>query len=404
VTALKNRPLLLFMPEGNILAHVSRGIEVAKCLRRQNVDIRFACAGAASHLVEEAGFPLIPIATQPRDDLLARLHQGKSVFTHESLKKAVDIDLALLKQLRPDVVVGDFRCSLGISAPLSGVPYICVTNAVWTPYYAGSLEPPDSFILTKILGKRICRLLVPIAQQAVFRHYAAPFNRIRKQAALAVQDDIRRCMSEADLTLLADLPEFAPSMNLPSYMKYVGPIVWEPDIADPEELNTLSADKPVVYLTLGSTGGASLEELARAMSERDWQVICTTGGRSVGQLPESCIAVPFANGVRMCQLADVVVCHGGNGTLYQSLSAGTPVVGLPAFHDQEYNMQQVECLGVGISIPPGRRVLRSLPDAVARVLDDPEARSKANALSRKLKDWNGPMMAADAIREFLAGL
>ena len=54
----------------------------------------------------------------------------------------------------------------------------------------------------------------------------------------------------------------------------------------------------------------------------------------------------------MCEAADVVVCHAGNGTIYQALSQGKPIVGVPEFHDQEFNMQRVETFGVGLRARP----------------------------------------------------
>ncbi len=50
------------------------------------------------------------------------------------------------------------------------------------------------------------------------------------------------------------------------------------------------------------------------------------------------------------EIADLVVCHGGNGTIYQALSHGRPVIGIPTIPDQAYNMRMVERLKLGTSI------------------------------------------------------
>lgn len=62
------------------------------------------------------------------------LARGAPVFTAKVLEGYVEQELALMDQLRPDVVVGDFRLSLRISASLRRIPYVNVTNAYWSLY------------------------------------------------------------------------------------------------------------------------------------------------------------------------------------------------------------------------------------------------------------------------------
>jgi UDP:flavonoid glycosyltransferase YjiC (YdhE family) len=124
---------------------------------------------------------------------------------------------------------------------------------------------------------------------------------------------------------------------------------------------------------MGSTGPLSamkavLERLS-SLSMRA-QVICTTATQDIGALPEGCFQVPFASGSRLCEVADVVVCHGGNGTIYQALSRGKPIVGAPAFHDQDFNMQQVRNLGLGLMARTGRRLAESIEQGVEKILSD----------------------------------
>ncbi len=396
---------ILFMPEGTVLAHLSRCLMVARQLDRSKFDIQFACSGPSVYLVEEAGFPLIPVTTQPREELLGRLHNGESAFTYEVLREYARAEISLFRSIRPDVVVEDFRPSLGISASVQGVPLVRITNAVWTRYYTGAMDPPDSFILTKKLGKKLCRGIAPVARPLILRHYAAPFNKVRQELWLEPQSDVRQCMSEGALTLLPDLPSFAPTKKLPANFHYVGPILWEKDFRKPHWLDDLDKNRPTVYLTLGSTGpGDKLPQLARALSEADFQVICTTGEGDIQEFPRRCFFVDYASGRQLCELADVVVCHGGNGTIYQALSVGTPVVGVPTFHDQEFNMQQVCRLGLGASLKPDEQLPLELPQTVERVLGDDSYRAKCAEFKEQLKEWNGPEEAARQITKFVSEL
>lgn len=59
---------------------------------------------------------------------------------------------------------------------------------------------------------------------------------------------------------------------------------------------------------------------------------------------------------------DLVVNHGGSGSVIGALSHGIPVVVLPLGADQELNGQRVEALGVGTVIDP----ITSMPEQIAK--------------------------------------
>ncbi len=80
---------------------------------------------------------------------------------------------------------------------------------------------------------------------------------------------------------------------------------------------------------------------------------------------------------------DVVVTHGGHGTLVRALASGCAVVCAPAAGDMNENAARVDWAGAGVRIP--RRLLgpRSVRLAVERALGEPELRASA----RELADW-----------------
>jgi UDP:flavonoid glycosyltransferase YjiC (YdhE family) len=388
------------MPEGTILAHVGRTLSVARELDAARFELLFAASGEYADRIDRAGLPRRDVYTQPRERLLARLHKNESAFEEAELRRYVEDERRLLGAVRPTVVVGDFRASLGISARLAGVPYVCVTNAVWSPYCAMRLDPPENWLATRLVGKPLLRRLAPFLEPAVFRHYARPFNRVRAEHGLPPVEDVREAMCSDDLTLLADVPEFFPSRDLPEHFRYVGPILWEPEGDRADEQPLKGDGRPTAYLTMGSTGGlARLAELAAALAAAGLRVLCTTGGRDRDALPEGCVAIGFGAGSRLCRAADVVVCHAGNGTVYQALSQGRPVVGVPEFFDQEFNAQRLEALGLGRSVRFGPDLARRVAETAAEVARDAGSRERAATFQTEMKRWNG---AKEAAREIAA--
>jgi len=395
----------LFMPEGNILAHVGRVLAIADALESvDDVEVCFAASGKHASWLADSGREIYPVYTRDHSELLSKLVKGGNSFVEKELSRYVEDEIRVLNLVKPDVVIGDYRPSLGISARLMGVPHVCINNAVWTKYCDfKKFDPPESWLPTRIFGKKLVNLFRPIGEKAVFKHYAAPFNAVCRKYDLPPFEDIRDCMSSGDLNLLADIPEFFPTVGLPSNFRYIGPILWEPEMPDPEWLSRIDPEKKTVYLTMGSTGPLkTMEGIAKKLLDMDFQVVCTTATETLEGCEENgnLYSAPYAPGGKLCELADVVVCHAGNGTVYQALSHGTPVVAMPLFHDQEFNVQRVEALRLGCRVMPGSHSAEKVGPTVDAILSN-GYRNRALDFQRLLKRWNGPKNAAAAIRKFV---
>ncbi len=395
-------PSVLLMPEGSVLAHVGRCLALADRLDHLGAAVSFAASGTHARRVQDAGYPVEPVATIPREALLARLRKGGSAFDERTLVEYIEDEIRLLREIRPDVVVGDFRPSLGISAVSESVPYVCIVNAVWTRYYGVRLEPPETWLPVRVLGKRILKALQPLAEPHVFAFYARPFDKVRRRYGLDPLRDIRECMCSPGLNILPDSEELFPCRSLPDDYRYTGPILWEPEVPDPPWMNRLDSSAETAYLTMGSTGPIEqISRIAAQLLDQGMQVICTTSTGSPEMWPDRdrFFGIRYAPGGKLCERADVVVCHAGNGTIYQALSRGTPLVGIPEFHDQEFNMQRIEELGLGLRARMGRRLAEEVVACVERVRSE-ESFSERAGRFRALRDTDGATNGAQEILRF----
>lgn len=95
-----------------------------------------------------------------------------------------------------------------------------------------------------------------------------------------------------------------------------------------------------------------------------------------------------------------VVHHCGAGTTHTTLNAGVPSVGVPHVSDQFGWIAELQRLGVAPR-PIGRRSLTApkLARRIKEVLADPGMRTRAAAISARMKDDNGPAAAALMIEE-----
>ena len=122
-------------------------------------------------------------------------------------------------------------------------------------------------------------------------------------------------------------------------------------LRDPDWLKRLRPDVPTAYVSMGSTGDANnMRRILVSLRDAGWQVMTTVGrhgGSSAGVF-----TTPFARGSTLLRQSDVMICHGGSGTVYQAVSQGVPIIGVATFHDQEINLERVEALNWGVALDP----------------------------------------------------
>src|SRR6202008_4391378 len=113
------------------------------------------------------------------------------------------------------------------------------------------------------------------------RRYARPFNQVRQRYGLPHNGaDARRVYAAGTYGLYADIPELVPMHELPPHHRFIGPILWSPSEPLPQWWNELPRDRPLVYVTLGSSGRSELlGEVLSALASLSGYVIATTAGR-----------------------------------------------------------------------------------------------------------------------------
>jgi UDP:flavonoid glycosyltransferase YjiC (YdhE family) len=98
-------------------------------------------------------------------------------------------------------------------------------------------------------------------------------------------------------------------------------------------------------------------------------------------------------------VADVVICHGGHGTVARSLAAGTPLLVCPSVGDMGENAARVAWSGAGLSVP--RRLLssRSIRIATRRLLAERRFTERAKEIAAWSESHDGAARAAHLVEE-----
>ena len=136
----------------------------------------------------------------------------------------------------------------------------------------------------------------------------------------------------------------------------------------------LARSRKSVYATLGtvfnSGSGDLFDRLLAGLAEVDADVLVTVGRdvdpAAFGPQPDHLHIKRFVPQADLLPAANVVVSHGGSGTLMATLAHGLPSVLLPLGADQPHNAARAEVLGLARTL----EATTATPDAIRRSVDD----------------------------------
>lgn len=320
------------------------------------------------------------------------------MYTAADLRCYVQEDLGLLTRVEPDVVVGDFRLSLSVSARVAKVPYATITNVYWSTC-ARQRFPLPELPVTRAVGVAAARTIFPVVRPLAFALHTIPLNRVRREHGLpSIGTDLRRAYTDADQVLFADAPELAPPHVVKPGHRFLGPVLWSPT-TEPDWWDDVPNDWPLVYVTLGSSGrGRLLHKALSALADLPVTVVAASAGVDVPTLANAFVT-DYLSGQTAARRAALVVCNGGSPTVQQALASGRPVLGLAANMDQHLSMRSVEAAGVGILLRSERATPERIARAVRRLLEDPGFRSRAESLAARFAAYDAPATFCRAIEE-----
>ncbi|QDX79881.1 hypothetical protein B9N43_00530 [Denitratisoma sp. DHT3] len=186
--------------------------------------------------------------------------------------------------------------------------------------------------------------------------------------------------------LLTTFPELDPypSRNKGIYLGSIHGVGQAADIRWPTEAER----KAMVYLR---PAHQCCIPVLSALTESGITAICAIPGINEAQIKkyESPLLKVVAHPVEFSELgrqSGLTLCHGGAGTIAQSLLAGVPLLLIPTTVEQYLNAKRVESLGAGILLEPGTDK-KGVSVAMEHILTNPQYRKSAKEFAlRHLAD------------------
>jgi len=319
---------------------------------------------------------------------------------YEVVVKAAAVSRALVREVAPDAVVADIlTLAPALGAELEGVPVATLVPHVhpgtppgWPPYSMGARLPRTP------AGRALWRLTDPIVGRGLAQG-RDELNETRRRLGLAPLAHVHGGLSHR-LCMVATFPQLEYPRAWESWEHVVGPLFWEQPYDDVE---LPPGDAPLV-LVAPSTSQDPEQQLLRAAVEglagEDVRVLASTNKRPPAApvaVPENARLVDWVSYARTMPRCDVVVCHGGHGTVARALASGCAVVVVPAAGDMNENGARVDWAGVGVRLPRRLATPGAVRLAVRAALADPRLRSRARELAAWSAAHDGPARAAGLV-------
>ncbi|HEX3198426.1 MAG TPA: glycosyltransferase [Propionibacteriaceae bacterium] len=166
--------------------------------------------------------------------------------------------------------------------------------------------------------------------------------------------------------------------------------------------------RPRVYLTLGTVSFGAIEVLNRAITEiapLNVDILVTVGPEgepaALGEVPNNVHVERFVAQSAVLPLVDLIVHHGGTGTVLSALEVGLPQLLLPQGADQFYNAQILPATGVARALPNEAQQPGAIAEAVQALLGDSPERHTAARLRDEIAAMPSPAEVVPTLIELV---
>ncbi len=388
---MENKMKVLFMAESVTMAHITRPLTLALELQKQGYEVIFAISQRPKVLeasLNQLNVIEIEKALTP-EQFNNALSAGKVPFSESVLRQYVQEDLRLLNKIQPDLVVGDMRVSLQISARIKNIRFLNLTNIVWSPQAQMRKIVPEC-PLTQILGGNIGSRVGQPFVSLVMSQFVKPFNKLRVEYGLAPLASLEACYNDGDIVAYLDLPGLVKTETLPTHHIFLGPLLFSAAMPMPEWFTLLPKNKKKVFVSMGSSGNQTcLKTIIKSFKNQDVTLIVAGAPTSL-TLPkqDNVIVASYLPAREVIRECDLVICNGGSPMVYLALAEGVCVLGIPSNMDQHLTMQAFANSQATRSLRSDALSTKQIRTLSQDLLTNPECKKNAQQLSANISAQN----------------
>ena len=381
--------VLLTTPAG--LGHIHPMVPLALALARASHEVRWALPEQGASVVAEHGLTVVAIP-------------GRDPITPQEVMKRFPELAALDPRDRPDTMFGKLFGAMATPPMLEGIepfahewcPHLIVADAADFAGHivAASLGIPS---VTKGFGALLPEVRAARAAEEVEALWAS--RGLEPRAYGGAYDHLYLDIYPPEMQI--DKGTHVPRRQLMRPVTNDGLVE-----GSALPLPQARVDAPLVYVTMGTVfnDAAPLGRAVQAARSLDVRVLATVGPVAdpavLGNQPAHVVVERYVPQTAVLPRCDVVVSHGGSGTVLGALALGRPQVCLPQGADQFLNAQAVAASQAGLSLLPDAASIDAVRDAIATVLNEPSFQQAAQQVARSIDAMPSP----DEVAAVLEGL
>lgn len=208
------------------------------------------------------------------------------------------------------------------------------------------------------------------------------------------------------VTLVYTTTEFLRNTQFPDNYHFIGPSIAhrEQSGADIFLYGRENRTRPLVLVSMGATIPCEetfVEKVVAALSPMDLDVVLVADPAMRNEWPENFFVFGFIPQLKVLEVIDLVICHGGHNTVVETLSKGIPLLAIPMVHDQSYIAGKVVDCGAGLRLKYKRFKSEHLHQAVVELLGNPSYKKAAGDIQQSFRKSGGEKRAAELIEQHL---
>jgi UDP:flavonoid glycosyltransferase YjiC (YdhE family) len=308
----------------------------------------------------------------------------------------------LMEGFEPDLVVSDIlTLAPTLAAEVAGaahatlIPHVYPVQQPGMPLYSLGLRPPRTAV-----GRRGWKATGPLLGMGL-RRGRDELNETRGRLGLPPIDRFHGGISEL-LAIVGTFPQLEYPRQWPAHVRVTGPLFFE---LRGDEVEIPEGDGPLVVIAPSTAQDPECQLLRVALAglaDEPVRVLATTNRHRPERpidVPPNARLVDWLLYSQAMPAADVVICHGGHGTVARALAAGKPLLVCPSVGDMGENAARVAWSGTGLSIP--RRLLseRGVRLATRRLLGEEKFLERALTIAEWSQANDGASAAAELVEE-----
>lgn len=301
--------------------------------------------------------------------------------------------LAVVDEDRPDLVVTSFTALGAMAASQSaGLPFDVLIPNIYPLPVEGSPPMGTGWTPARTPFGALRNRIANALSSRLLSHFTVPrLNSLRRELGLPELRAYGEQVAAARRQFVLTSRHFDFPVSVKPNVLYTGPQIDEPVWTRDASWSPPNSGLPLVLVSLSSTSQGhlgSLQSIVDALTGLPVQGLVTTGpGIDPGELHparhvEVVRSLPHRQVLPHC---DLVITHGGHGTVMKSLVAGVPLVVIPHGRDQPDNAARVAARGAGLTVSRAA-TSKTIANAVSTVISSPGYKRSAARLGALIRE------------------